>query len=199
MITLDLQRKLNQGQGSAAPFYIDKISNVKWMNHPTELLWDFGNQKYVDLPLSAAYRKKRIENGKVENVAKWTIIEERLIQLKTLCERAIMTNREVDFSSAMKETVKSYSDKMSTDCNFRILRNKELTRMLLLATTKIVDRCLELGGLVATPIPKLQRGTSHTLYLTRRLCCSLLANAFFCTIPHDGRNPAEIPPFNFLK
>lgn len=202
IITPQLQAKLQNSARFTAPFYTSQSLQPGWIQ-PWDVDWKWNKHGFVNLPFSSSWTKKRIENGQTTIVPRWSIIQESLSALKSFFQKLAAQNSStanngqiaVDFGKC----VRNYNAKLAEICNFRILNDPELFDQLVRVVPKAVDMCLQIPWIIEKPLPLLRRGMWHTLYLTRRSCCSLLANAFFCTIPHYERDPNSFPHFHFLK
>lgn len=191
-ITPQLSQKLQDKLKHSAPF-LTKGSSPIWKNSPSELDWNWANKGYAQLPFSSKNTVSRFRKD-----GKWDVIQKSLIVLKTFCE-GIQKGHQFDGSIAFEfeKCISSYNT--SEPCNFKILNNPELREQLVQLVPMMVDQCLELPSRLSGPIPLLKKGNWHTMFLTRRVCCSLLANAFFCMIPHESRSEDELPNFHFLR
>lgn len=95
----------------------------------------------------------------------------------------------------MHDTIKVYFPLANKYSNFDVLNDPVIGQLMKSAIPNIALLAIQLPFLLCKPIPLLNSNESKTIYLTRKLIASLVANAFFCTFPDPGRGT---PDFNFF-
>lgn len=95
------------------------------------------------------------------------------------------------------EIISSYCLRASNETNFKVLTHPAVIEQVLPLLPFIVEQALLLPRLLQRPIPILKKGDSKTIFLTRQVCLSLIANAFLCTFP--AHHLKEMPDFNFFR
>lgn len=96
----------------------------------------------------------------------------------------------------MYDTIKEYFPLANRYSNFEILNDPSIGQLMKNAIPNIVLLAIQLPILLCKPIPLLKANESKTIYFTRKLIASLVANAFFCTFPDPSK--VGTPDFNFL-
>ncbi len=103
-----------------------------------------------------------------------------------------------DMGTILGSVIQNYKPNAKQISNFGMLGRPELQNDLKETLPLIIDLALQLPRLLSEPLPIAKNGDSKTIYLTRNLCSSLLANAFFCTFP-ELPSPYRMPDYNFIR
>lgn len=126
----------------------------------------------------------------------WMEVKHRLLYLTKM----IMNGRELP-SIAFRDTVQFFHPlEIVQRSNFKMLDKLEIGEELKRTVSLISNFAQKIDALLSHPIPTLKcidRSGKIRIYVTRELCCSLLANAFFCTFP-ENRND-QMSDFNFFR
>ncbi len=121
----------------------------------------------------------------------WSLIQQALQNVSSLCQKG---HKALDI---LFTTISSYNSNAQNESNFGMLNRPDLEPLLQSTLPLIAEQALQLVHLLEQPIPYLASGESKTIFLNRKLCCSLLANAFFCTyLPHSLN---DMPDINFFR
>ncbi len=202
IITAELHKKLINASPFIALFYHkpaeespqsshhnqQHLTQTQFIESPTLKSWKWNDPSYVRIPLSREYTQN--------NNPKWHAIEDLLTRFKSACEiRITPTTKHHHW---FRKTISLYNLKAKNSSNFGVIQNDDgILSELLRLLPGIIDHALKLPCRLQAPIPVLKRGESRTIYLTRDLACSLLANAFLCTFPEQ--NGRSVPYFDFYR
>ncbi len=177
-ITNSLQEKIEKFPGICSiPFFVHLNRNG---SHVTKSL----TSAFVTLP----YNLEAVSEN-----ATWKAISSQLLQIKKYGHQ----NNKLNFATLIQNSVQVYHPDCRQWSNFQMLDRPDLDSLLRATLPFIVDQALSLPNLIENPIPNLISNESKTIYLTRQLCCSLLANAFFCTFPEP--RIGQMPDFNVFR
>ncbi|CAL8135947.1 unnamed protein product [Orchesella dallaii] len=124
---------------------------------------------------------------------KWDIIKQSLLDLVRHCTKGAFPEN-VDI--LMENALSRYDADVQSKTDFMTLTHPDIKLCLPSTIPIIVQHALKLPALLATPIPFLKAHENKTIYMTKRLVASLLANAFFCTLPPEKD---EMPDINFHR
>jgi len=94
----------------------------------------------------------------------------------------------------MRNVLSSYDGDIQFKTDFMTLTHPNIAACFPTTIPLIVRHALRLPYLLAEPIPILKANQNKTLFLTKKLICSLLANAFFCTLAEESE---DLPGINF--
>lgn len=201
IITAELHKKLRNASPFTAPFYHkppeespqsshhqQHLTQTQHAENPTLKSWKWMDESYVRIPLSKNYIQ--------DDAPKWNLIEDILIRFKSACLDGITAT--TNHHHWLRKTISLYNSKAADSSNFGVVQNDVgIVNELLRQMPGIIDHAIKLPWRLQTPIPILKRGESRTIYLTRDLACSLLANAFLCTFPEQDWR--IVPYFHFYR
>ncbi|XP_043270692.1 poly(ADP-ribose) glycohydrolase-like [Venturia canescens] len=147
--------------------------------------WERWDDDHVKMPYSSQSKYFYANRGikRLKPHRRWEVIKEKLRQnIRSFddFERAVSSYNHGFAKHWHFKALQRYFDKVAT---------KEVTddffRRLL---PKVIDLALNLPKLITAPIPLLVKNKYHAISLTQLQIASLLANAFLCTFPMEGRN-----------
>ncbi|CAL8135945.1 unnamed protein product [Orchesella dallaii] len=183
-ISAELAAKLENHQGhSCAPFYnqfnIDIVAKQQGgYTAQHDIKWN--DAAFLRTTFSTNHVARGVNSPK--NVYKWDVIQTWLMYLSNHCQNA-KPPRPVEL--LMRTTIIKYDEGIEYKTDLRNLSQPDLAGYMTKTIPIIVYHSLKLPSLLASPIPFLKKHENKTIYLTKKLVCSLLANAFFCTLPEE--------------
>ncbi|ODM87095.1 Poly(ADP-ribose) glycohydrolase, partial [Orchesella cincta] len=122
----------------------------------------------------------------------WDKIKQSLTDLVKHTKGAYPENPDI----LMQNALSRYDVGVQGKTDFITLTHPDIKTCMATTIPIIVQHALKLPSLLATPIPFLKAHTNKTLYMTKKLVGSLLANAFFCTLPKEKE---DMPDINFHR
>ncbi|CAL8092493.1 unnamed protein product [Orchesella dallaii] len=206
-VTLHLAKKLKEASPKQymAVFHVMSAGQRDCLKRSssqpqTRSSWSWNDPSFVKLPISSQNTIRVVDLEKKDRVVvvhpKWEIIQEHLTNIQ--CSFCLAPDiKHVEYGKLMKKTISKYQFAKARGYNFQLLDDPGIAEKLKVCLPFIVKHALDLETRLAKPIPILESGRSQTLLLSRNLCCSLLANAFFCTFPEESRG--NLPDFNFFR
>ncbi|ODM88184.1 Poly(ADP-ribose) glycohydrolase, partial [Orchesella cincta] len=129
--------------------------------------------------VSAPFSSKNILHQGSGGVWKWSQIQK---SLETLSQTCISNSRHQRAETLMRNAISQYDIGVHAKTDFGILKDPTISSTLVSTIPTIVSFALMLPSLLGEPIPFLKKYENRTIYLSKNLVCSLLANAFFCTL-----------------
>ncbi|ODM88690.1 Poly(ADP-ribose) glycohydrolase [Orchesella cincta] len=189
-ISQDLASKIgNNPNTTSAPFF--HPLNINKFNSQSSYTAQHDNGWNSTMHVRTVFSSKNVIRGATQQriICKWDIIHQWLTSLAYHCKTAKPT-QPVDL--LMRTTILYYDPDVQTKTDFLNLTNQDVASCMTSTIPHIVVHALKLPSLLAGPVPFLKKHQNNTIYLTKKLVCSLLANAFFCTLPEEKQGMQTI-------
>ncbi|ODM86781.1 Poly(ADP-ribose) glycohydrolase [Orchesella cincta] len=187
-ITQYLAEKLKSNANQyAAVFYhqynVDQknIHEINLKQH--DLQWD--NSSFVRTVFSA----KNIWFNYHGSIGKWAKIKRSLTDLVRHCTEGTLSE---NADMLMRFALSRYDSSLQRRTDLMTLTHPDIKMCFATTIPTIVQHALKLPSLLAVPIPFLKAHQNKTIYMTKKLVSSLLANAFFCTLPDEKEDMIDI-------
>ncbi|CAL8135949.1 unnamed protein product [Orchesella dallaii] len=133
---------------------------------------------HIPSHVSTPFSSKNLAWGALSG-RKWDTIKDSLEKLSRNCAA---NPHQKGIAGLIKTAISQYDTNVSSKTDFGTINHPEISSILTPTIPIIVNYALMLPSLLAEPIPFLRKNSSMTIYLTKNLVCSLMANAFFCTL-----------------